>query len=98
MENNCGECRHLTGVKSIGICEKQGMPLCPAELPACSNFEQKVITNGDVIRKMSNEELVQILGCARHLETCIHMDDDYPCEKCSLDWLNAPADSEVDNG
>lgn len=93
----CGECRFLSDAKKIGVCEKMKLCLCPAELPACSKFERKVITNGDVIRQTSNEELAKFFGCLRHLEMCPHAHSDYPCEKCNLDWLNAPAESQLND-
>lgn len=42
MKNKtCGECRHCKDSKSMGMCEKQKLCLCPEELPACSKFEPK---------------------------------------------------------
>lgn len=61
MENKtCGECRFLESAKKIGVCEKQGMPLCPSELPSCSKFEQKVITNGDRVQQLSKTVFAKI--------------------------------------
>lgn len=62
MKNKtCGECRHCKDSKSMGMCEKQKLCLCPEELPACSKFEQKVVTKGDKIRQMSNAELAELI-------------------------------------
>ena len=56
----CGQCRHCKDSKSMGMCEQQKLCLCPEELPACSKFEPKIITKGDRIRQMSDEELAEM--------------------------------------
>ena len=48
----CGECRYLGNAKKTGLCEKRQVCLYPDDRPTCRNFEQKVITNGDVIRQI----------------------------------------------
>lgn len=61
MENKtCGDCRFLESAKKIGVCDKMNFCLCPSELPSCSKFEQKVVTNGDRIRQGGNRELAEI--------------------------------------
>lgn len=97
MENkSCGKCRFLEGAKIIGFCVKQGMPLCPSELPSCSKFEQRVVTNGDRVRQMSNEELAEIISnvdckiCPACM-TCFKEENE-TCFDGMLTWLNAPAD------
>ena len=52
---------------------------------ACKHFEPKVITNGDKIRQMSNEELICMFE-----ETC----GKFSSREEFLAWLNAPAESE----
>lgn len=68
------------------------------------NCENKVLTNADRIRAMSDEELAKIINaftayfeeCNRGLETDCH--DCELCELCSLgegkaiDWLKQPAE------
>ena len=57
----CVECRYLGNAKETGLCEKRQICLYPEKLPACSKFEQKYITNGDVIRQMSDEQLALLI-------------------------------------
>lgn len=57
--------------------------------------KQKVKTNGDRIREMSDEELAgMIMGapliCAK-IKLC---GDKSGCEECCLAWLRTPAESE----
>ena len=56
---------------------------------ACEKFKPKVMTNGDRIRQMSNEELNNVIDCP--YDGCIHSFEDYKCSDCRLEWLNAPA-------
>lgn len=44
-------------------------------------------TNGDRLRSMADEELTETIKCPYPWETCIHLNEDYPCSKCKLDWL-----------
>jgi hypothetical protein len=82
----CGECKNLTNRKTIGFCQKMKYALCPAELPSCANFEQKVISNGDVIRQMSNKKLA----------TCIEeLAFRFSHRREFVAWLNAPTESEA---
>lgn len=91
----CGECRYHKNNRCMLPCHTINHP---AENSACHRFEAKTpLTKGDVIRQMSNEELAKFFGCLRHLEMCPHAHSEYPCEKCNLDYLNAPAESEVED-
>jgi hypothetical protein len=98
----CGECRFLTNRKTVGVCEKMKYALCPAELPSCANFEQQIITNGDKIRQMTNEELVAFF-ITRSASYCVPnacLGDCEASKDCAdhwLRWLNAPTESEVKN-
>ena len=49
-------------------------------------------TNGDKTRLMSDEELAKTIKCPYPWEICIHINEDYPCSKCKLDWLKQEAD------
>ena len=52
-------------------------------------------TNGDRIRAMSNEELAEsMLLCPMRLDYECQEED---CKTCLLDWLNSPAESEVNH-
>ena len=63
-----------------------------ATAEACVCFSQKVITNGDKIRQMSNVELADLLDC----NCCSEQKNDWcnhiSCKQGKLAWLNAPAD------
>jgi hypothetical protein len=96
----CGECKHCANKKIIATCEHIG--IVTGDIPACSSkFEPKTITNGDVIRQMSNEELAVFFEkgmCHR----CIYHGE-YSCNPsfCKIGikaWLNAPADCVKQNG
>lgn len=43
-------------------------------------------TNADRIRSMEDEELATRIKCPK-TTPCIHLEDDYPCVNCKLDWL-----------
>lgn len=108
MENNhtCGECQYYE--HPIGQCLKViEYNNCHITDEACEYFEREVITNGDKIRQMSNEELNKFLtsfslqGC----KYCAYsqVDGDFVlCQKTKnnccvdglMDWLNSPAESE----
>jgi hypothetical protein len=88
----CGECKHH---KEKCHCEKFG---CYAgESDFCDEFEpakKQIITNGDVIRQMSNGKLAESFDncckvCAKDIVEC-----DLDCFDGILAWLNAPAESE----
>jgi hypothetical protein len=83
VENNktCGECQwydyhHLLCVVGGDVATTD----C-----ACDSFIPIKHTNGDVIRQMSNEELLRVFE-----ESC----GKFSSREEFLDWLNAPAESE----
>lgn len=89
MKNKtCGECRHLGSAKETGVCEKRKICLYPEELPACSNFAQKVITNGE---KLWNSGYDSVITFSKTWM------EKFSCWAEAEDWLNAPADEEVKN-
>jgi len=49
-------------------------------------------TNADRIRAITDKELAEKIKCPYPWETCIHLNEDYPCSKCKLDWLKQEAD------
>jgi hypothetical protein len=55
----CGECKHFF-LNSEGHC-KSNDGSENAHNDACSFFDPKVITNGDVIRQMSNAKLAELI-------------------------------------
>ena len=44
-------------------------------------------TKANHIRAMTDEELAEKIKCPYPWEACIHLNEDYPCSKCKLDWL-----------
>lgn len=94
----CGECKHFYDYKN------RRAP-CVWSTPsdcACYDFELKVITNGDKIRQMSNEDLAERFGihamcdfCLAETADCQHGQANIKyCKINWLNWLNAPAESE----
>ena len=81
--NFCGDCKN---------------PNCPEEMPdpnsmACKHFKGKKITNGDVLRQMSNEELADYMSDT-DVHACMkddtrHCNEDWDCHRCWLEWLNS---------
>lgn len=90
-DKSCNDCAKCKSKKIIAVCEHKG--ITAGDVPACSNFESATVTNGDVIKQMSNEELAEFLDYCPYGD-CIHRHDEYPCKSCKRDWLNAPAESE----
>lgn len=84
MNKTCGECKyyeHPAGQCSVVIEYNN----CHTTDEACEYFEHKVFTNGDVIREMSNEEL--LCSFEESWGKFFGRED-------FLAWLNAPAESE----
>ena len=98
----CGECKHYEVDEIAASCEKCCI-ICNDDAPACKHFKARVITNGDKIRQMNNKELAKVLsdGCpplGGNSYKCKHPNPDFTCKDCWCDWLNAPAESEENNG
>ena len=82
----CKDCKHDKG-KCVGASRRGGHKNC---------FEKKIMTNGDRIRAMSDEELALFL----HEEYCPseHRDGvcDEDCKNCWLRYLRKPAEVQGD--
>lgn len=93
-KKTCGECKHFEVDDVAATCEKKRW-ICDDDAPACKRFEPKVVTNGDKIRQMSNEELAKILrmckSCAYYGECLTDPNKNGQCYYGRLEWLNAPA-------
>lgn len=52
------------------------------------------MTNGDKIRKMTDEELIAVLQCPYEFTEifCKHTDDDIHCGECIKEWLENKAE------
>jgi hypothetical protein len=105
----CGECKHYND--AMFHCEKFD---CMAEaFNTCEDFEQKVITNGDVILQGGMRAIAELgfeIMCARCIYSTYEEDVEFgedgwicnrPKDKDCVDgieaWLNAPAESEADD-
>jgi hypothetical protein len=113
-DKTCGECKYFVTSNYLDVCvveceTRRADSVCNL----CGEFKPKVITNGDVIRQMSNEELVMILtgeGCKYCIYrgvnfkgftvTCRYPDKTRipDCSAGILAWFNAPADCVAENG
>jgi hypothetical protein len=94
----CGECKNLN--RELAFCRACGAKwLNESDGANCKYFERKTKpTNGDMIRQMSNMELAQKFGypCPPKIKKkCRPFDEE--CFECWLAWLNAPAESEVED-
>lgn len=81
----CGECKHCSS------CCSWVKPDINAN--SCEDFEPKVITNGDKIRQMRNDELVGFLDCS----ACLYAGHDCANQDCTegkLAWLKQEAKDE----
>lgn len=100
MENKiCVECKHLN--RELAFCRACGVGwLKETDGANCKYFEKKQPpTNGDRIRQMSNEELVDVF-CYFDMRKCgFCLCEKYCTTGCCADalsaYLNAPAESEV---
>lgn len=96
MKNKtCGECKHYGDASFKDPCA-----WVHDTFDACFEFEpmtEPKLTNGDVIRQMSNAELAKVDKC----DFCTYFDGVLcikPDDKCCADgiepYLNAPAETE----
>jgi hypothetical protein len=108
----CGECRYYHPIfehEGVCIATSDLHKTCDFTSDcAIGGFNPKPSpTNGDKIRQMSNEELAT--WGMYDLGTCPTFEKRQTCPKrgecsasevedCWRDWLNAPAESEVNNG
>ena len=99
-DKTCKNCKHY--LAEMFHCQKNDV-MAEAH-NTCEDFEPKIITNGDKIRQMSNKNLAIFLGDTVYCFTCPTKGIpcfDKPKDVCYqkwLDYLNAPSESEVNNG
>lgn len=93
--------------KTCGECRKHNTDCFIApQAKACIYFESKIVTNGDRIRQMSNDELMKfkerawcfycayhVDGGGRFMENC-NKPAAKTCADGNKEWLNAPAEIE----
>ena len=90
----CGECKWFM-LNAEGICRSnEGKE--NANNDCCSFFEQKVITNGDKVRQMTNSQLSKFLARLAVCNVCFP-DSPKGDRKYWYDWTFAPAESEGRN-
>jgi hypothetical protein len=103
----CGTCTHYKD----GFCTYGDDPFeVKKDDVFCDDrfFEPKKLTNGDVIRQMSNEELAELFALSFMCDTCLLKDVECVgdgatertyayCHDKQLAWLNTPVKSEVKN-
>ena len=96
--------------KTCGECKRHCIDcIIVAKAKACEDFEPKVITNGNRIRQMSNEEIAEMLvyptkpmningNIYYEFTSCFLLGKSYPMREqavfLTVRWLNAPAESE----
>ena len=107
MENKtCGECKHLN--RDLAFCRACGAKWHKGiDVANCKYFEEITLpTNGDRVRTMCNEILLQyvcLLPCeicpAKKIKKCNKntWDGSTRCQQNWLNWLNAPEESEVED-
>ena len=105
----CANCKHY--ILEMTHCKKHD---CFAlDDDRCEDFEPKLITNGDVIRQMSNTDLAEMLvypvkpmnvngNILYEFSSCLLLGKSYPMREQAVFLterrLNAPEKSEVSNG
>ena len=89
MNRTCKQCRCYD--ECVDDAYGYGVELDPFKSAKyCTEF--KPITNADVIRAMSDEELAEFLSCCGC--PCPSRDCHASCKDCVLDWLKQPAEVE----
>jgi hypothetical protein len=102
----CGECKYFVTSNYLDVCvveceTRRADSVCKH----CDVFKPRVVTNGDVIRQMSNAELADRLGIHAMCDFCPAERADCGrgkkeikyCREAWLAWLNAPAESEKES-
>lgn len=79
-------CKH----RVLDICDKDDRP-CIFSEDCFEPEDEKPMTNGDRIRAMSDEELVNIVPCPLGF-SMFRCPIDRKCGDCKRDWLQQPAE------
>ena len=91
----CAECKHFNA--ETNYCKRIENTVRPRY--GCYEGENRIVTNGDKIRAMSNEELAENRkfwhggGCPKGSKSPCR--SKVTCNQCWLNWLNAEAKEEV---
>lgn len=89
QDKSCETCKYQSRYKTDEPCAH-----CTKN--ATDNYEP--MTNGDYIRSLSDVDLAQIVMCPNEIgfdEVECHKDDKF-CQECTLNWLMAEREVEVD--
>ena len=103
-DKTCGECRFHHQEYHYCTADKERKKV-DVESLACENFVKKIITNGDIIRDMTNEEMATIWSelreqafkftwcydCKKYCKNGNTAENRLKCKKRMLNYLNAPA-------
>lgn len=94
----CKDCKNLKNRSTYGQCyAHEGCKICRDSNAGCIMFEPAIQTNGDRLRAISNEELAdKVTLCPTSFDKNFYCKLNN-CRKCLLDWLNSPAESEVNH-
>ena len=93
----CGECKYFVTSDYLDVCVVEcETRRADSSCDLCDEFKPKVVTNGDRIRQMSNDELIRFLVelDANACQFCNHEKCSGECESGIKMWLDAPAESE----
>lgn len=104
MKHKCDGCRYKgehqeMGFRPFGVCTKE-LNLRDAEAAYNSDNCPYQLTNGDMIRKMSDKELAEFLNAGIVCDMCIYSEsctepfDGKVCFDGVLKWLKQPAKEE----
>ena len=101
MTKTCGECKYFVPSEYLDVCTVN-CDTKRTDSPAqfCDYFKPKVITNGDKIIAGGMRELAKFINDNTSLcpPTKLLLNCSNKCEDCWFNWLNAPAESEENNG
>ena len=108
MTKTCGECCYFTRTNNYDMCAMYAAVREESDCRLCEYFTQKVVTKGDKLRQMSNDELAEAWSteafrfawCYDCMEYCKDMnysDNRLKCKQRMIEYLNAPAEREVKN-
>lgn len=89
LRGTCETCRHHGVDDDFGLCD-----VCTRPAWAKDNYEP--MTNADRIRRMTDEELADMLSKGTYIceRTDVDCGDkgDFDCTACRLNWLRAPVE------
>lgn len=97
--NECAKC-YRTDVKCCNTCKKDANKCdvwhnCGSD---CSGHDEKVKTNADRIRSMTDEELAEFISkyfsCEYECAVRDKCGSDWDCKRATIDWLQSEVEGE----